>query len=132
MLLLTRKGTGLHPRLGWAYCAAAAVLAGSSFGIYQLRDGPSVSHAVSVVLLIVVGIGFTQPRWRRAHPAWRYWHAVWMPASLLMIVVTGVAQFFDQLPLPSDALNAVLFLPLPGIVGFILLLRIARRHAVPR
>jgi hypothetical protein len=33
-----------------------------------------------------------------------------MQLSYVMLVLTGVAQFFDHLPLPSEALNAIVFL----------------------
>ncbi|MQB02477.1 MAG: hypothetical protein GEU78_20090, partial [Actinobacteria bacterium] len=107
VVLLRRKGSSSHRLLGRLYVACAAVMVWSSFAIYELRDGPSIFHAVSVLLTGVIAVGVVQPRWRRRTATRRYWHAVWMPTSLLMIVVTGVAQFFDRLPLSSDAANAV-------------------------
>ena len=44
-------------------------------------------------------------------------HSVLMSASYLMVVMTGIAQFFDQLPFPNDTLNAIVFLHLPSVVG---------------
>lgn len=128
---VARKGTATHRRLGWLYVALVGLMAVSSFGIYQLRDGPSVFHAVSVVVLGVLAAGLTQPLRRRRRPTWRYWHAILMPASLLMIATTGIVQFFDRLPFASDALNAIVFLQLPAIVGFLLIMRAARHVTRP-
>ncbi len=40
-----------------------------------------------------------------------FWHLILMQISYLMLVLTGVA-----LPLPNDALNAIVFLQVPAVV----------------
>ncbi|MBA2414838.1 MAG: hypothetical protein H0V64_02865 [Geodermatophilaceae bacterium] len=52
-----------------------------------------------------------------------FWHLILMQISYLMLVLTGVA-----LPLPNDALNAIVFLQVPAVVGFVVILRSARRY----
>lgn len=112
VVLLRRKGVRAHRYWGWGYTATLEVMAVTSFGVYELRDGPSVFHAVSVLTLVVLVVGIAEARRRR--PGWRRRHAIFLPVSYLMLVVTGTAQLFDRLPLPSDALNAIVFLQLPA------------------
>lgn len=132
LVLVAPKGTPAHRRCGWVYAAAIAATAGSSFGIYELRDGPSIFHVVSVATLLVLGAGLAQPVWRRGRDTWRMWHAALMETSYLMTVVTGIAQFFDELPLPSEALNAIVFLQVPLIVGIVAIVGSARRQRPAR
>lgn len=127
VVLLLSKGTRAHRRWGWSYVASLVAMAVSSFGIYELRDGPSIFHLVSVLTLAVVTFGLAQPL-RRHRSDWMVRHLLAMQVSYLMLVVTGIAQFFDRLPLPNDALNAIVFLQLPSIVGFVLIVRSSRRH----
>lgn len=126
VVLVVRKGTILHRRLGWLYIASTLVMALSSFGIYELRDGPSLFHGISVAILVIVGSAVYQPLRRRRHSNWVFWHLVLMQISYVMLVVTGIAQFFDQLPFQSPALNAVVFLQLPLIAGIVLISLSAR------
>lgn len=128
VVLGMRKGTQRHRRMGRAYVAAIVAMTITSFGIYQLRDGPSVFHGISILTLIVVAAGLAQPLWRQEKKGWLAWHLAMMPLSYLMLVVTGVAQFFDRLPLPNEPLNAIVFLQLPLIVGFYFIVRTFRKH----
>lgn len=127
-LLLSTKGTKAHRTGGWVYIGALIVTAASSFAIYEVRAGrPSVFHAVSVLIVTVIAAGAVAIRRRRNQRA----HLVLMSASYLMMVITGIAQFFDQLPLPSDVLNAIVFLQLPSVVGFALIWRARSRTNRP-
>ncbi|MCC3295597.1 hypothetical protein LJ756_13310 [Arthrobacter sp. zg-Y411] len=127
-VLVLRKGTALHRRLGWLYAASASVMAFSSFGIYEIRDGPSLFHAISVVVLVLVGFAVYQPLRRPRSSTWMSRHLVLMQTSYLMLVVTGIAQFFDQLPFESPAINAIVFLQLPLVMGIALISASARAH----
>lgn len=133
-VLALPKGTALHRALGRTYVAAMAVPLASSFGIYQLRGGPSAFHAVTIVASALVAAGWILARrMRRApDPDTLRWHLRLMQMSYLVLVVTFVAQFFDRLPLPSPALNAIDFLQLPAITGFVLIVRSERRHLAGR
>ena len=130
IVLVMRKGSDIHKQFGWLYAISTLAMALSSFGIYELRNGPSIFHAVSVSVLITVGLGIYQPLRRKKKSNWLFWHLVLMQASYVMLVVTGIAQFFDQLPFPSPALNAVVFLQLPLIAGIVLISVSARSRRI--
>ncbi|MGB7235348.1 MAG: hypothetical protein WBD41_05120 [Rhodococcus sp. (in: high G+C Gram-positive bacteria)] len=62
---------------------------------------------------------------------WQRRHAAAMQATLLVLIVTGTAQFFDRLPLPNDALNAIVFLQVPLIIGIMSIVRSSRKAVRP-
>ena len=132
IVLVLPKGSAVHRRLGWLYITSTSVMAVSSFGIYELRNGPSLFHAISVAILIIVGLGIYQPLRRRGSSNWMFWHLVLLQISFVMLVVTGIAQFFDQLPFESPAMNAIVFLQLPLVTGIVLITLSARSWATKR
>ena len=126
IVLVLPKGSAIHRRLGWLYVASTSVMALSSFGIYELRNGPSLFHAISVAILIIVGFAVYQPLRRQRSSNWMFWHLVLMQISYVMLVITGIAQFFDHLPFQNPAMNAIVFLQLPLIMGIVLISLSAR------
>lgn len=90
--VVLRKGSRRHRLVGRGYVAAMAVLLVSSFGIYELRDGPSVFHAVTVVAAALVAAGWLAARRMPTAGALR-WHLLLMQASYLVLILTFVAQF---------------------------------------
>ena len=127
-VVLTRKGTTRHRRVGWCYTAAMVALLGTSFGIRAVSGSFTIFHGVSTASTAVLLAGLSLPVSLRHRVAdWTAWHLRLMLTSYLMLVVTMAAQFFDELPLPHPALNAIVFLQLPTVVGFVLIVRAARR-----
>ena len=117
------KGTAQHRILGRIYVLALLVTSIGSFAITDLRDGRlSVFHGVSVLVMLTIagGVGAI-----RKGVVWL--HALFMLSSALMTVITGIAQLFDRLPFNSEALNAIVFLQLPSIVGFAFVWRAVAR-----
>lgn len=127
VILLARKGTPRHRRRGRVYGVALLVMVASSFFITDLRDGWSVFHAVSILTAALVLFGWWQPVFGRSRAGWLRRHTLSMQLSYLVLIVTGTAQFFDYLPLPNDALNAIVFLQLPLMVGIAAIIRRSRR-----
>lgn len=129
-VVLARKGTRLHRRTGWIYAAAMAVMLASSFTLTSPNGALTGFHAISVASAVLLLAGLSLPALlRRRVPAWRVWHLRLMLTSYLTLVMTMTGQFFDVLPLPHPALNAIVFLQLPAAVGFTLIVRASRRLA---
>ena len=127
MILLARKVTPRHRQWGRIYGVALLVTVTSSFFVTDLRHGWSVFHAVSVLTGLLVLCGWWQPVFGRSRAGWVRRHMLSMQLSYLVLIVTGTAQFFDYLPLPNDALNAIVFLQLPLMVGIVAIIRRSRR-----
>ncbi|MBY4128696.1 hypothetical protein HQO83_09870 [Rhodococcus fascians] len=127
VILLARKGTARHRWTGRMYGFALVAMVASSFFITDVRDGWSVFHAVSILTAALVLFGWWQPVFGRSRAGWVRRHMLSMQLSYLVLIVTGTAQFFDYLPLPNDALNAIVFLQLPLIVGIVAITRRSRR-----
>ena len=125
--LLAHKGTPRHRRWGRTYGVALLVMVTSSFFVTDVREGWSVFHAVSVLTAVLVLCGWWQPMFGRSRVGWVRRHMLSMQLSYLVLIVTGTAQFFDYLPLPNDALNAIVFLQLPLMVGIVAIVRRSRR-----
>ncbi len=126
VVLVATKGTLFHRWAGRMYVGALSVMVLCSLWIYEIRDGPSVFHGISLVVVALMGYGTMQAKLRRRRD-WPRRHGAAMQTTLLLLIVTGTAQFFDELPLPHDALNAIIFLQLPLIVGFVAIVRGWRR-----
>lgn len=122
-ILAVTKGTKLHRVLGRLYAIALAITCIGSFAIREVRDGQlSIFHGASVIVLLSIVFGIAA---RRRGVVWL--HALLMLSSVLLMVVTGTAQFFDDLPFTSDALNAIVFLQFPSMIGFTFIWRKAMR-----
>lgn len=129
VVLFARKGTAFHRACGRTYVAGLLAMIASSFFVTEIRDGWSVFHAVSILTAALVLFGWLQPVFGRARSGWVRRHALSMQLSYLVLIVTGTAQFFDHLPLPNDALNAIVFLQLPMLLGIAAIVRHGRQLA---
>ncbi|MDI9925219.1 DUF2306 domain-containing protein [Rhodococcus sp. IEGM 1341] len=127
VVLFARKGTVFHRACGRTYVVAILVMIAASFFVTEIRDGWSVFHAVSILTAALVLFGWLQPLVGRSRSGWVRRHMLSMQLSYLVLIVTGTAQFFDYLPLPNDALNAIVFLQLPLMVGIVAIIRRSRR-----
>ena len=115
-----RKGTARHRQAGWIYAVCLYAVSGSGFFIQEVTGSLSVFHWFSVQAIILVSAGLAIPLFLRARvPDWPAWHLRFMSYSYITLVITGVVQFFGSLPFPSDALNAIFFISLPSILGFV-------------
>jgi uncharacterized membrane protein len=93
-LLLRRKGTRAHRRIGRAYVLSMLSLNITAFMIYDLygRFGPF--HVASVISLATVAGGFVPVHLRRPPAAWLQLHAhfmCWSYVGLLAAFVSEVA-----------------------------------------
>lgn len=127
VVLFARKGTGFHRACGRTYVVAILVMIVSSFFVTEIRDEWSLFHAVSILTAALVLFGWWQPVFGRSRSGWVRRHMLSMQLSYLVLIVTGTAQFFDYLPLPNDALNAIVFLQMPLMVGIVAIVRRSRR-----
>jgi uncharacterized membrane protein len=97
-VVLRRKGTSSHRRLGWAYVASMAGLLSTSFLIYRLFNGFGPFHALAVVGAVTLLAGLL-PAWRRRPPdRWLSRHYHFMAYSYAGLVAATAAEIAVRLP----------------------------------
>jgi uncharacterized membrane protein len=97
-VLLRRKGTRSHRRLGWTYVASMLALNGTALMIYRLFGGFGAFHAAAIASLVTVVAGAVsayrrKPGWLERHYAWMTWSYVGLWAAAVAEVGTRVPGF---------------------------------------
>lgn len=82
-VLLLRKGTGRHRRLGWLYVLGMVLALGTAFRIYSLFGGFGVVHWGAVGAGASLAVGVAAPLGRAWWPDWLRWHYLGMGGSLV-------------------------------------------------
>ena len=97
-VLLRRKGTGVHRRLGQGYVLTMVLLNATALMIYDLygRFGPF--HVASIISLATVGGGFVPAYLRRPPGAWIHLHARFMCWSYVGLVAAFVSEVAVRVP----------------------------------
>ena len=92
VVLLQRKGTRVHRRLGWAYVASMVTLNVTALLIYRLFGGLGPFHLAALVSLATLAAGVVAVARRRPAHDWVEHHYWWMAYSYLGLVAAGVAE----------------------------------------
>jgi len=107
LVLIMKKGTIIHMRLGCLYIVSMLVLINSSFFIYRLFDGWGIFHYLSVISLITLILGIV-PIWlKKPTNTWKYYHLSYMYWSVIGLYAAFV----------SEVLVRFVKMPLLGVVG---------------
>ena len=121
LVLLLEKGTATHKMIGKIYATVILALCTFSVFIHEINGGFSIFHLISIQATVFVVAGLVPLFLRDRLEYWYVWHLRFMLYSYVTLVVTGVAQAFEYLPLESDLLNAVVFLQAPALIGWALI-----------
>jgi uncharacterized membrane protein len=96
-VLLRRKGTRGHRRLGWVYVASMLALNATALMIYRLFGGFGPFHAAALASLVTVAAGIV-PAVRRRRPDWLQHHYRWMTGSYVGLCAAAVAEVATRVP----------------------------------
>jgi uncharacterized membrane protein len=96
-VLLRRKGTRSHRRLGWLYVASMLALNGTALMIYRLFGGFGPFHVAAVASLVTVAAG-TVTAYRRRPANWVERHYAWMTWSYVGLWAAAVAEVGTRVP----------------------------------
>ncbi|MFK7800573.1 MAG: hypothetical protein AB8G95_02980 [Anaerolineae bacterium] len=111
------KGSWKHVILGRLYFASMSLMAIISFGINEVNGSFSIFHFISIQSLIFLFLAILVSRFLRVKlPTWEIWHGRFMVYSYITLLITGMAQFFDRLPIENTTIRALIFLTLPAIL----------------
>jgi uncharacterized membrane protein len=97
-VIVSRKGTRSHRRLGYAYVGAMLLLNATALMIYDLfgRFGPF--HIAALVSLATVAAGLMPAFRRKPTGAWLERHAALMSWSYVGLVAAFIAEVIVRLP----------------------------------
>src|SRR5919108_5806657 len=97
-LLLRRKGTRAHRRIGQGYVLSMVLLNTTALMIYDLygRFGPF--HVAALVSLATIGAGFIPVYLRRPPAAWMQLHATFMCWSYVGLLAAFVSEVAVRVP----------------------------------
>lgn len=98
IVLIGKKGTKRHKKIGYAYVTCMLLLNVSAFGIYNF-GGVSLFHGFAILSLFALGMGIV-PAIRKQNPKWYGRHFYFMSWSVIGLYCafwaeTGV-RFFDM------------------------------------
>jgi uncharacterized membrane protein len=115
-MIVGRKGTPRHRKLGDWYVGAILFASVSSLTIYT-RHHFTAAHWFAVMAIVTAGAGFALGRWHgqgaaRGGAAWKYGHIAGMVLSYYVLIGGGVNEVF----LRVDRLRPIFFHQ-PQVVG---------------
>lgn len=93
MILIMKKGTRMHRKVGYAYVGSMVVLLASSFMLYNLFGGFGVFHIASIVSSVTLALGMIPvamkpDKWVIYHFSWMYWSVIGLYAAFVSEVFT--------------------------------------------
>lgn len=97
-VLVARKGTLLHRRIGYGYSLSMAVLNGTAFGLYHLFDGYGPFHIAAIISLITLLAGLFpfifnyRGNHKMAH------HIAWMYYSVIGLYAAFASEIIVRIP----------------------------------
>ncbi|HEY3948815.1 hypothetical protein [Phenylobacterium sp.] len=92
-LIVARKGTPRHRRLGDWYVGAIVFASLTSLTIYT-HHAFTFAHWFAIMALVTSLGGFTLGRWHGAGQAWKYGHLTCMLLSYYVLIGGGVNEVF--------------------------------------
>lgn len=96
-VLMRRKGTPGHRRMGWVYVASMLLLNGTALMIYRLFGTFGPFHVAAVFSLVTV-VGGIVPAVRRRPASWLERHYRWMAGSYVGLCAATVAEVATRMP----------------------------------
>lgn len=96
-VLMRRKGTRSHRRLGWLYVGSMLALNGTALMIYRLFGGFGPFHVAAVASLLTVVAGIV-PAYRRKPAKWVEHHYAYMAWSYVGLWAAAVAEVGTRVP----------------------------------
>ncbi len=98
VMLLMRKGTPRHRKIGWVYAVSMLGLNATALLIYRLfgRFGPF--HVAALISLLTIIAGLIPPMLRRPRRKWPEHHAYWMNWSYVGLCAAAASEVTTRLP----------------------------------
>jgi len=97
-ILLAKKGTKLHIKIGYLYVISMGILICTAFMIYRLFNGWGIFHYTTLVSLISIVLGMV-PIWtKKPKNNWKYLHFTFMYWSVIGLYAAFAAETLVRIP----------------------------------
>lgn len=96
-VLMRRKGTRSHRRIGWVYVGSMLLMNGTALMIYRLFGGFGPFHVAALFSLVTVVAGIV-PAVRRRPANWLDHHYQWMSWSYVGLCAAGASEVATRVP----------------------------------
>ena len=97
-MVLLRKGTRRHRRIGWIYVISMLGLNATALMIYRLFGVFGPFHVAALLSLLTVIFGIIAPLRRRPRSNWVEHHAYWMSWSYVGLLAAAVSEVTTRVP----------------------------------
>ena len=98
LILILKKGTRLHIKIGYLYTACMIIMLVSSFMIYRLFEGWGIFHYASLVSSITLIVGMIPPIFMRHKSYWLRLHFTAMYWSVFGLWSAFIAEMSVRIP----------------------------------
>jgi len=97
-ILLAKKGTKLHIKIGYLYVISMGILICTAFMIYRLFNGWGIFHYTTLVSLISIVLGMV-PIWtKKPKNNWKHLHFTFMYWSVIGLYAAFAAETLVRIP----------------------------------
>jgi uncharacterized membrane protein len=96
MVILKRKGSIFHKRVGYVYVGSMVAVNASAFLIYRLFGGFGPFHVLALVSLVSIAGGMVPALMRRQILSWQHWHYYFMNWSVVGLYAAFWAETFTR------------------------------------
>lgn len=98
LVLIMKKGTIQHKRIGYVYVISMVLLLLTSFMIYRLFNGWGIFHYTTIASLLTISLGMI-PIWtKKPSKKWKYMHFSFMYWSVIGLYSAFVAEVITRIP----------------------------------
>jgi uncharacterized membrane protein len=98
LVLIMKKGTIRHKRIGYVYVISMVFLLLTAFMIYRLFDGWGIFHYTTIASLVTISLGMI-PIWtKKPAKKWKYMHFSFMYWSVIGLYSAFVAEVITRIP----------------------------------
>lgn len=100
-ILVAKKGTKLHIKIGYLYVISMGILICTAFMIYRLFNGWGIFHYTTLVSLISIVLGMV-PIWtKKPKNNWKHLHFTFMYWSVIGLYAAFAAETLVRIPKSS-------------------------------
>ena len=110
LILILKKGTKKHKKMGYAYAVSMLILLITSFMIYRLFNGFGIFHYAAILSAVTLILGMIpawtkKPRtkWLIRHFSFMYWSVIGLYAAFVSEILTRIPEtpFFSMVGLAT-------------------------------